>query len=69
MIKEQWQYVKGIPEVPGSYYTGRNVGFAWREVITSREDSSMVLIEYAGDIDNEITRKREEFADKLAVLE
>lgn len=29
----------------------------------------MVLIEYAGDIDNEITRKREEFADKLAVLE
>lgn len=69
MIKEQWQYVKGIPEVPGSYYTGRNVGFAWREVITSKEDSSMVLIEYAGDIDNEITRKREEFADKLAVLE
>lgn len=69
MIKEQWQYVKGIPEVPGSYYTGRNVGFAWGEVITSKEDSSMVLIEYAGDIDNEITRKREEFADKLAVLE
>jgi len=68
MIKEQWQYVKGIPEVPGSYYTGRNVGFAWREVITSKDDSSMVLIEYADEIDKEITRKREEFADKLAVL-
>lgn len=68
MIKEQWQYVKGIPEVPGSYYTGRNVVFAWREVITSKDDSSMVLIEYADEIDKEITRKREEFADKLAVL-
>ena len=28
----------------------------------------MTLIEYADEIDNEIIRKREEFADKLAVL-
>lgn len=68
MIKEQWKHVRGIPEIPGSYYTGRNVEFAWREVITQKSDSSMTLIEYADEIDNEIIRKREEFADKLAVL-
>ena len=68
MIKEQWQHVKGIPEVPGSYYTGRNIEFAWREVISTMGDSNMVLIEFARDIDDEITRKREEFANKLEVL-
>ena len=55
--------------MPGSYYTGRNIEFAWREVITQRSDSSMSLIEYADEIDNESTRKREEFANMLAVLE
>lgn len=67
-ILEQWQYVVGIPEVPGSYYTGRNVEFAWKEVINNGTNPNTVLLEYIRDINLEIERKREEFKDKLAEM-
>jgi len=67
-ITAQWQYVKGIPEVPGSYYTGRNVEFAWKEVINNGTNPNTVLLEYVRDINIEIARKRDEFKDKLAQM-
>jgi len=65
-INAQWQYVQGIPEVPGSYYTGRNVEFAWKEVINNGTNPNTVFLEYIRDINLEISRKRDEFKDKLA---
>ena len=64
-IKDQWQHVIGIPEVPGSYYMGRNIEFAWKEVIGSNSDSNLVLLEYSKQINDEIARKRAEFQEKL----
>ena len=64
-LQEQWKSVKGIPEVPGSYYTGRNIEFAWKEVINTSSDPSLTFIEYTKLIDDEIARKREEFQEKL----
>ncbi|MDD6205127.1 MAG: extracellular solute-binding protein [Firmicutes bacterium] len=64
-IKDQWNYVVGIPEVPGSYYMGRNVEFAWKEVINTNSDSNLVLLEYSKIVNDEIARKRDEFKDKL----
>ena len=55
----------GIPEVPGSYYMGRNIEFAWKEVIGSNSDSNLVLLEYSKQINDEIARKRAEFQEKL----
>ncbi len=69
MIQEQWKYVKAIPQVPGSYYTARNIEFAWKEVINdATAEPNTTFVEYVGMIDDEIARKREEFKDKIAIM-
>ena len=44
---------------------GRNVEFAWKEVINTNSDSNLVLLEYSKIVNDEIARKRDEFKDKL----
>ena len=51
----------GIPEVPGSYYTGRHVSNAIRKVINEKEEPRQVMIDYARKINEELTKKRKEF--------
>ncbi|MBR2860970.1 MAG: extracellular solute-binding protein [Clostridia bacterium] len=69
MIQEQWSHTKGIPQVPGGYYTARNIEFAWKEVINNAAaEANTTFVEYVGKIDDEITRKREEFKDKIAEM-
>ncbi len=51
----------GVPEVPGSYYTSRHVINGIRKVINSKEDPRETLIDYARKINDELTRKRQEF--------
>ena len=66
MIQEQWQYAKAVPQVPGGYYTARNIEFAWKEVINNdAADPNTTFIEYVSKIDREIDRKRDEFRDKI----
>lgn len=50
-----------IPEVPGSYYTSRHVTNAIRKVINDKEEPREVIIDYTRKINEELTRKREEF--------
>lgn len=65
-IQEQWNWCKAIPQVPGGYYTARNVEFAWKEVINNPGvDPNTTFVEYVGKIDREIDRKREEFKTKI----
>ncbi len=69
MIQQQWNYSKAIPQVPGGYYTARNIEFAWKEVINNAAaDPNTTFVEYVSKIDREIDRKREEFKDKIEMM-
>lgn len=51
----------GVPEVPGGYYTPRHLTNAVRKVINDRDDPRETLIDYAREINEELTKKRREF--------
>lgn len=57
----QWESVQGIPEVPGSYITGRYLDNALRRVINTGANPRETLYEYAELINDEIRNKRREF--------
>lgn len=61
ILIEQWSKSVGIPEVPGGYYTGRNLENAFREVVNNDANPRETLQEYVIIINNEITKKRKEF--------
>ena len=61
VLNEQWDWTRGIREVPGGYFTGRHISNAIRRVITNKEDSRETIIDYSITIDEEITKKRKEF--------
>ena len=61
VLNEQWDWTRGIREVPGGYFTGRHISNAIRRVITKKEDSRETIIDYSITIDEEITKKRKEF--------
>ncbi len=60
-IAEQWPNVVGTPEVPGSYYTGRIVTFAFNRVYNDSEDAGDALQNYIESLNAELQRKRAEF--------
>lgn len=51
----------GVPEVPGSYYTPRHIVNATRMVVSQQQDPRETIIDYTRDINEELTRKRQEF--------
>jgi len=59
-INGNWDNVKGIPEVPGSYFLNRHISNAFRRVINRGGDVAEILEEYAIKIDEEIRVKRDE---------
>lgn len=61
VLQKQWQTVKGIPEVPGSYMTGRHLDNALRLVINERANPRETIYDYVQQINEEIAKKREEF--------
>ncbi len=61
MILKQWENVRGIPEVPGGYFTPRHIDFAYRKVILNGEDPGVSIEEAAKTINIEIDTKRAEF--------
>ncbi|MBQ8292898.1 MAG: extracellular solute-binding protein [Bacilli bacterium] len=58
--------VHHMPNIAGSYITGREVENAFREVINNLVNAKETLYEYANNINNEIDRKRGEFGLPLA---
>lgn len=67
VLKQQWQYSFGIPEVAGGYYTGRHLTNATRKVINNNEDPRETLLDYTRTINEEVEKKREEFGLSTAV--
>ena len=61
VLMEQWQQTVGIREVPGGYYTGRHITNALRKVIIDKDDPRETIIDYVIKINEEITKKRNEF--------
>jgi ABC-type glycerol-3-phosphate transport system substrate-binding protein len=62
VLEAQWDWVIGIPEVPGGYYAGRHIVNAVRRVINDQVDMRETLLDYTRQINDELTRKRREFA-------
>jgi len=60
ILEQQWLWVKGIPEVPGGYYTGRNLDNAFREVINNGTHPRDALYDYVEEINREIEFKQKE---------
>lgn len=64
-LKAQFEWMKGIPQVPGGYYSWRNVDNAFYRVVSSVNKQKMMpreaLTEYVRYINDEITFKRIEF--------
>ena len=56
----------GVPEVPGSYFTPRHIVNAARKVVNEKEDPRETLIDYTRKINEELTRKRQEFGLPVA---
>ena len=61
ILNAQWDNVRGIPEVPGGYFTARHLNNAFRRVLNYKEDPGETLLDYVKNIDKEITTKRKEF--------
>ena len=61
MLKEQWNWVVGTPEVPGGYYTSRHIINACRKVMNANQDPRETLLDYTRDINDELAKKRKEF--------
>lgn len=60
-LMEQWQWVKGNPEVPGGYFMPRHLDNAFRKVVYGGEDPRETILDYVRVINEEITNKRIEF--------
>jgi len=60
-LEEQWDWVRGIPEVPGGYMTGRHLDNAFRLVYNEHTNPKETIYDFVQIIDEEISSKRNEF--------
>jgi ABC-type glycerol-3-phosphate transport system substrate-binding protein len=60
-LSYQWDWVKGIPEVPGSYMTGRHLDNAFRLVYNESANPRETIYDYVQIINDEMAKKRREF--------
>lgn len=60
-LSAQWQWVRGIPQVPGGYFTARHLENAFRKVVNGGENYREALLDHVIYINDEIRVKRQEF--------
>lgn len=69
-LSKQFDKIRGIRQVPGGYFTWRNVNNAFYRVVVSTDEEWMApreaLTEYVNYINDEITYKRNEFGMETA---
>ena len=66
VLHEALETLRGIPQVPGGYITGRYLNNAFISVITNYENAADTLYENVELINEEITAKRKEFGLEIA---
>ncbi len=60
-LREQFQHLAATPELPGGYIIGRYTNFAFLAAYNDNEVPTEALLKYIDAINNELSRKREEF--------
>ncbi|WP_308639343.1 extracellular solute-binding protein [Paenibacillus silvisoli] len=61
-LKEEFEWVRGIPEVPGGYFTGRHLQNAFLKVVVdAKTEAREAILDYSQYIQDEIRAKRKEF--------
>lgn len=61
ILMEQWENVKEIPEVPGSYHLARSLDQAFLEVINGKSTANDAMVKWAEAANHEIARKIAEY--------
>ena len=61
ILKEQWSWTEQVPEIPGGYFVTRHITNAARKIYNEKQDPRETLLDYVDTINDEITKKREEF--------
>lgn len=56
--------VREIPEIPGSYYLSRSIDHCFWNVINSNKKPKNMLLQWGAEVDDEITRKWEQYQDR-----
>ena len=59
-LMQQWEWVTGVPEVPGGYMVGRHLDNAFRRVVFQQAPLRRTLLYFNRIINEEIERKRRE---------
>ena len=60
IIKEQWSYVRELPEIPGSYYLTRSIDQAFWMVSNGEATPKDAIVKWSKLADDEIARKIKE---------
>ena len=58
ILLEQWEWVTGIPEVPGGYMVGRHLDNAFRRVVFQHEPARETILDYNRVMNEELAEKR-----------
>ncbi len=61
VLFSQWEKTREIEEIPGSYYTTRNINNAFNEVYYNESNPRQTLLKWNEEINSELIRKRKEF--------
>lgn len=61
VLSKQWNSIRTVNQLPGSYYTQRMLDFAFNSVYSLGEDAARVLSDNAEELNAEIARKSKEF--------
>lgn len=61
LLRSQWEWAVGTPEVAGGYLMGRHISNAFRRIVYQDADIRETLAEYTKIIDKELTLKRQEY--------
>lgn len=61
-LLKQWDQVKEVPEIPGSYYVTRAIDQAFWQVVNGESNSLDAATEWNQVANNEISRKLDEYA-------
>ena len=62
IIKEQWSYVRELPEIPGSYYLTRSIDQAFWMVSNGEATPKDAIVKWSKLADDEIARKIKEYS-------
>lgn len=60
-ILDQWKWYKEMPNVPGGYFTSRELMFAWTRTVLQNQNYREMLEKAVFQIDSELKRKQREF--------